>query len=125
MLKLFLATILAAAPLAALAQAPATSGIAQARAAGLVGERFDGYLGVANANADPLLAHQVSAINIRRRSLYSGLADSRHVSVEEVGITAACQLLATVGVGERFMLGDHVWRARVVGQEMLVPGYCR
>jgi uncharacterized protein YdbL (DUF1318 family) len=46
--------------------------LAAARRAGQVGERYDGYLGMATA-ALPAVQRQVSAINIRRRSLYVDL----------------------------------------------------
>jgi len=106
------------------AAAQASAAIAEARAQGLVGERFDGYLGVVGAASDQL-RHQVQAINIRRRALYSDLADRRSASLEQVGMTAACQLLPTVQVGERYQASDKVWRTRVAGQELLVPDYCR
>lgn len=107
----------------AAAETPA-SAVARARVAGQVGERFDGYLGTA-VDGGPLLRHQVQAINIRRRSLYSQFAVSRGVTLQEVGITAACQLLSTVGVGERYALTDNVWRVRGAGQGAPVPDYCR
>ena len=107
----------------AVAETPA-SAVARARGAGQVGERFDGYLGLA-VDGGPLLRQQVQAINIRRRSLYSQLASRRGVTLQEVGITAACQLLGTVGVGERYALTDNVWRVRRAGQGAPVPDYCR
>ncbi len=119
---LLAATIAMASGLAA-AETP-VSAVAHARAAGQVGERFDGYLGIA-VDGGPLLRHQVQAINIRRRSLYSQFAASRGVTLQEVGITAACQLFGTVGVGERYALTDNVWRVRGAGQGAPVPDYCR
>ena len=68
---------------------------------------------------------QVATINIQRRSLYSNLAASKGVSPQDVGITAGCQLLARVGVGEAYMLGDGAWRRRAAGQAAPVPDYCR
>ena len=106
------------------ATAPASAAVAEARAQGLVGERYDGYLGIA-ADVSDLLHRQVQAINIRRRALYSDLADRRGASLEQVGMTAACQLLPTVRVGERYQASDKLWRSRVAGQELLVPDYCR
>jgi uncharacterized protein YdbL (DUF1318 family) len=100
------------------------SALARARAAGQIGERFDGFLGIA-VDGGPLLRHQVQAINIRRRSLYSQFAASRGVTLQEVSITAACQLLGTVGVGERYALSDNMWRVRGPGQAAPVPDYCR
>lgn len=113
--------VLAAIGAAALAQTPAVDG---ARAAGIVGERYDGYMGFAGSPSGAVRS-QVSTINIRRRALYSNLAASRGVSPQEVGITAGCQLLARVGVGEAYMLGDGIWRRRAAGQSAPVPNYCR
>jgi uncharacterized protein YdbL (DUF1318 family) len=95
-----------------------------ARAAGNVGERYDGYMGVAAAISAQVRS-QVASINVRRRALYSDLAARRHASPQEVGITAGCQLLARVGVGQAYMLSDGVWRRRAAGQPAPVPDYCR
>jgi uncharacterized protein YdbL (DUF1318 family) len=72
-----------------------------------------------------MLRSQVSAINIRRRSLYSNLGASRRVAPNEVGIAAGCQLLARVQVGQAYMLADGQWRTRGPGQPAPVPQYCR
>jgi uncharacterized protein YdbL (DUF1318 family) len=118
---IIIGSALVAAGTAALAQTPA---INAARSAGIVGERYDGYMGFAGTPS-PAVRSQVSTINIRRRALYSNLAASRGVSPQEVGITAGCQLLARVAVGEAYMLGDGAWRRRGVGQRAPVPDYCR
>ena len=110
-----------AVPVAAPAQTPVVD---QARAAGQVGERYDGYLGLA-VNVPGIVRSQVAAINIRRRSLYSNFAASHRVSPQEVGITAGCQLLARVQVGEPYLLPDNVWRRRAAGQAPTLPDYCR
>ena len=119
MRKLIVLCLFAAVPAAA--QAPAVDA---ARAAGAVGERYDGYLGVA-APVSSAVRRQIASINIQRRSLYSSLAASKGVSPKDVGITAGCQLLARVGVGEAYMLGDSLWRHRTAGQGAPVPDYCR
>lgn len=98
--------------------------IIAARASGQVGERYDGYLGFAEAPA-PGVRSQVDAVNIRRRSLFTGLAGQRGASPQEVGITAGCELLGRVAVGEAYMLADNVWRRRAAGQAIPVPEYCR
>jgi uncharacterized protein YdbL (DUF1318 family) len=118
---LALALCLGSAGSAVSAQTPA---IDQARAAGQVGERFDGYLGLTNASAG-MLRSQVAAINIRRRALYNNLAVSRKVTTHDVGITAGCSLLARVQVGEAYLLPDGVWRRRAAGQAAPLPDYCR
>ncbi|HWJ59598.1 MAG TPA: YdbL family protein [Sphingomicrobium sp.] len=105
---------------AAAAQTPAVD---QARAAGVVGERYDGYLGIASAGSSALKS-QVASINIRRRSLYSRLAAAKGASPQDVALTAGCQLLERVGVGQAYMLQDGQWKRRAAGQAAPVPDYC-
>jgi hypothetical protein len=105
----------------AAAQTPA---VEAARAAGIIGERYDGYLGVASAVSGAVRS-QVATINIQRRSLYSNLAARKGVSPQDVGITAGCQLLARVAVGQAYMWADGGWRRRAAGQAAPVPDYCR
>ena len=119
MRKLLFFAALLATPIAA--QTPAVN---SARAAGSVGERYDGYLGVAGA-VSASVRSQVATINIQRRSLYSNLAASKGVSPSDVGVTAGCQLLARVTAGETYMLADGKWRRRGAGQAAPVPDYCR
>ena len=119
-LLLLLAVASLAAPAPAVAQEAAA--IVQARRAGLIGERYDGYLGfVANPPAE--LRRQVDAINIRRRSLYYDLAARKGVTPEEVGITTACSLLRRIGVGEYYLPGQGGWRRYTPGRSP-VPAYC-
>ncbi len=118
----FAAAVAVAAPaVPAEAQTPMVDA---ARQAGIVGERFDGYIGLV-VTPSPGLRSQVAAINIRRRSLYSNLAASKGVSPQEVGITAGCQLLARLQVGQAYMLADGQWRRRLPGQAPPIPDYCR
>ena len=95
-----------------------------ARASGIVGERYDGYLGVVGA-ASSVVRSQVATINIQRRSLYSNLAGRKGVSPLDVGVTAGCQLLARVAVGEAYLWADGAWRRRAAGHAPPVPDYCR
>ncbi|MGH6658156.1 MAG: DUF1318 domain-containing protein, partial [Sphingomicrobium sp.] len=68
---------------------------------------------------------QVSTVNIRRRALYSRLAVQKGATVQDVGITAGCQLLSRVGIGQAYMLADGAWRRRAASQPAPVPDYCR
>ena len=106
---------------AATAQTPAVNA---ARAAGFVGERYDGYLGI-SAEVPGNVRSQVASINIQRRTLYSRLATSKGASPNDVGVTAGCELLGRVAVGEAYMLIDGTWRRRGPGQAPPVPNYCR
>ena len=105
--------------------APALSqpALLSARSAGQVGERFDGYLGLAQPAAETVRS-QVNAVNIKRRALYSQLASKRGVAPGDVGVTAGCELLARVAVGEPYMLSDGQWRRRSPGQSAPTPDYC-
>ena len=97
--------------------------LAAARRAGQVGERYDGYLGYASTPSRQV-QRQVGAINIRRRSLYVGLAQRRRVTPEVAGLATGCELLGRVAVGEVYMLQDGVWRRRAPGQSVPRPSYC-
>ena len=99
----------------------------EARDAGQVGERFDGYLGYAvpSSALSAGVRRQTEGINIRRRSLYTDLGTSRGASPSEIGITAGCTLLGRVAVGQAYLLGDNVWRRRGSGQAAPVPDYCK
>ena len=104
--------------------AAAQSAYFDARAAGQVGERFDGYLGYVLVQPSAQARTQTEAINISRRALYSDLEQRRGVSPQEVGITAGCTLLARVAAGEAYMLSDGQWRRRGAGEPAPVPQYC-
>ena len=114
----------AAAAAVALPAAAQTPAVDAARQASQVGERFDGFMGHVVAPS-PALRSQVGAINIRRRALYNRFAASRGVLPQDVAVTAGCQLLARVQVGQAYMLFDGQWRRRLAGQPAPVPEYCR
>ena len=60
-----------------------------ARAAGLVGERPDGYVDYVTPNPTPDLRKLVDSINAQRRKVYEQLAGEKGVPAEEVGALAA------------------------------------
>jgi uncharacterized protein YdbL (DUF1318 family) len=109
--------------LAAPASAQSYPELAAARRAGQVGERYDGYIGYASTPS-PRVQRQVAAVNIRRRSLYVGLAQRRQVTPEVAGLATGCELLGRIAVGEVYMLQDGVWRRRAPGQAIPRPTYC-
>jgi uncharacterized protein YdbL (DUF1318 family) len=105
---------------AAVAQTPAVD---LARAQGLVGERYDGYLGVA-APVSQTLRADVARINIQRRALYSRLAASKGATPQDVGVTAGCQLLARVPIGGSYLWPNGGWQKRAASAAAPVPTYC-
>jgi uncharacterized protein YdbL (DUF1318 family) len=117
--KFTLVVALLAACFAVPAAAQSSPAIRAAKAAGQVGERYDGFLGSASS-----LPTGVEAVNIRRRAHYSRLAVAKGVSPQEVGITAGCMTLRSVGFGEAYLLADNRWRRRLAGQPSPVPNYC-
>ena len=122
-MKRMLALLLGVA-IAVPAAAQNSPAIRAAKAAGQVGERYDGYIGFASY-LPAETRRQVEAVNIRRRSHYANLAAARGVSPQDVGITAGCVTLRTVQVGEAYLLADNRWRRRAAGQSAPVPSYCR
>jgi uncharacterized protein YdbL (DUF1318 family) len=121
MICLLLAVAGAAAPSRVVAQG--TLDLSTALRTGIVGERYDGFMGYAAA-VPRGVQQQVSAINIRRRALYTALAQRRGVTPQAAGIATGCQTLARIEVGEAYMLPDGVWRQRAAGQAAPRPAYC-
>ena len=122
-MKALALAVLMAMVLAEAAWAQNSPAIRAAKAAGQVGERFDGYLG--SASSLPAgTRREVEAVNIRRRAHYSRLAAAKGVSPQEVGITAGCVTLRSVQPGEVYLLADNAWRRRSPGQPEPVPNYC-
>ena len=65
-----------------------------ARAAGLLGERPDGYVDVVTANPTADIVSLKEQINAERRKIYQQLAGEKGVPVEDVGALAAEKTIA-------------------------------
>jgi len=65
-----------------------------ARAAGLLGERPDGYVDVVDPSAGADILSLKEQINAQRRKIYQQLAGEKGVPVEEVGALAAEKTIA-------------------------------
>ena len=115
--------LVAAALVLGAAPAVAQDAVVAARGAGLVGERYDGYLGAVGP-LPPGLRSQVAAINIKRRALYADLAARRGVAAQDVGVATACALLGRVAVGEAYLVSEGQWRRRAPGESAPRPSYC-
>ena len=115
--------LVGAAMLATPGSAQESASVTQARGAGMIGERFDGYVGFVIRPSESL-RRQVNSINIRRRALYSNLARRKGVSTEEVGITATCTLFSRIPVGGYYFTSDRGWLRRAAGQAAPRPAYC-
>jgi uncharacterized protein YdbL (DUF1318 family) len=73
---------------AAVAQSDAKARVDAAKAAGIVGEQADGFLGFVTAAADPALRAAVAEINAGRAQLYREAAAKNGVSPEAAGAAA-------------------------------------
>lgn len=129
MIRAFATAALAAAVLAAAAPAMAQAGdsaISQARAAGLVGEQADGYLGfVPGAQISADLRGRVEQNNMQRRERYTTRASARGVSVNEMAAAVACDVFEQrIAVGERYRDEQGQWRQRTASQPVVMPSFC-
>lgn len=99
------------------------SALADAVASGVVGEKVDGYLGIAKS-ASPDIRVQVDAINIKRRAAYTPEAAKRGVTLEEWAASIGCQTLRNrVKPGQAYQLADGVWRTKGA-EPIALPGAC-
>lgn len=108
------------------AWAQGASAVAQARAAGQVGEQADGYLGYptgASPSAD--LRSRVDQINIQRRALYTRRAEERSVSVNEMAAAVACEIFGgRIATGEKYRGEDNQWRTHAAAGDIVMPSFC-
>lgn len=124
---LFSAAAIAAAMAFALpASAQTDPAVAEARAAGHVGEQADGFLGFspgASISAD--LRGRVDQINIRRRAVYTSRAAERGVTVNEMAAAVACEIFAgRIATGEHYRDEAGQWRQRTASQPVDMPSFC-
>lgn len=104
----------------AVAQSPA---VTAAIAAGQVGERADGYLGI-RGSVSAEVRGQVEQINIKRRALYTQKAAARGVSVEEIALATGCQTLKRTAPGHAYTLDGATWQVRDAGAPPPSPPIC-
>lgn len=116
----FLLAAVALGLVAAPAQAQRDPAYAAARAAGQVGEKMDGYLGIVGA-ATPALRAMVDDINIRRRAVYAERAQAEGATLEEYAFTAGCLAIQRTVEGEMYQAPNGSWVARGSGPAQRDP----
>jgi uncharacterized protein len=99
---------------------PRNPAYAAARAAGQVGEKMDGYLGIVGG-ADPALRGLVDDLNIKRRAVYSQKAQAQRVTVEEYAFTSGCLLIAQTSPGEKYQAPGGGWQTRTAAPPQRDP----
>ncbi len=80
-----------------------------ARAAGYVGERPDGYIGLVDASAPSWAAQLVDSVNTERLARYQELAVSNGTSVEAVQVVAAQKIIDRLPAGSYYMDAGGAW----------------
>lgn len=109
---LWLGSCLLAATLVSEASAQAQGRVLDApRAAGLVGERFDGFA-VARGAVPLDVATLVESVNAERRAIYTQRAASQGVPVQEVGKVYAAEILKSAPAGTWFLAENGQWSRR-------------
>lgn len=109
-----------AAPASALFQRPPA--YAAARAAGQIGEKPDGYLGVVGNQSAEIQA-LVSELNIKRRANYTQKAQEKSVTLQEYAFVQGCELIARTEAGEKYQAPNGSWQTST-GSDQIRDGRC-
>jgi len=78
------------------------------RAAGLVGERFDGYA-VAHGSVTPDIAALIDKVNKERHDVYAARAASENVPIDAIGKIYAAQIMQSAPAGTWFLSESGQW----------------
>ncbi len=106
--SLFLALALIFAPIStAIAGA-----LGDAEKAGLVGERWDGYVGVVEGKSSQEIRELVADINAKRKEQYEKVAVKNKISVEKVAKIAGRKLIRGTKPGLYVMPSEGKWVKR-------------
>jgi uncharacterized protein YdbL (DUF1318 family) len=115
-----LAVLAAIAVLAAPALAQRDPAFDAARAAGKVGEKVDGYVGIVGPETTEL-RRIVDDINIKRRAVYAERAQAKNATIEEYALTIGCQQILKTQPGEKYQAPDGSWQTRTSEPPMRHP----
>jgi uncharacterized protein YdbL (DUF1318 family) len=90
----------------------AAASLDQAKAAGQVGERIDGYVGVVDAGAPGDVKALVEKINAERKAKYAEIAQKQGAPVAAVAQIAGKKLIERAPKGEYVMGADGQWQRK-------------
>ncbi len=112
-LRSFMATLLVVGSLGLAALPARADALDDARAAGLVGERADGYAAVVDPSASADIKALVNDINAKRRAAYQKIAGEKGVPVEQIGaITAEKIIREILQPGMYYMDASGSWKQK-------------
>jgi uncharacterized protein YdbL (DUF1318 family) len=83
-----------------------------AKAAGQVGERVDGYLGLVDEDAPDDVKALVERVNTGRREKYGQIAAKRGVPLEAVAVAAGAKLIERAEPGHYVMDEEGNWKQK-------------
>lgn len=86
----------------AVAQSSAKAQVDAAKAAGIVGEQADGFIGFVSGGGDPALQAAVREINSRRAEAYREIADKTGATAAAAGQAAFQQLQGRIPAGQYY-----------------------
>ncbi|MCW1402257.1 YdbL family protein [Novosphingobium sp. MW5] len=96
------------------AQAQRDPAYSAARAAGQVGEKVDGYLGMVGSQG-PEIKKLVDDINIKRKAVYFAKAQEKRVTPDEYAFTTGCINMGNLAAGEKYQAPDGSWQTKGAG----------
>jgi uncharacterized protein YdbL (DUF1318 family) len=79
------------------------------RAAGTVGERYDGFAVVRDQSQAASLGPLVNQVNAERRQVYAQRAAAEKVSVDQIGRVYAAEILKSAPAGTWFLQESGQW----------------
>ncbi len=108
--RLFLSLVVWA--VVAISEPARADDLADAKSAGHVGERIDGYLGIVVAAPPSHVPPLVDQINGERQASYAEIAQNQGVEVGVVAQIAGEKLIERAAPGEWVLGADGVWRQK-------------
>ena len=83
--------------------------LGEAKQQGLLGERPDGYLGLAQSTASPETVELMKEINRKRRDVYKGIAEKNGTGLSAVEALAGKKTISKTPSGQLIMQSDGTW----------------
>jgi uncharacterized protein YdbL (DUF1318 family) len=106
-----LAALVAIAALSVPALAQRDPAFDAARAAGQVGEKVDGYVGIVGTDTVEL-RRLVNDINIKRKAVFAERAQANSSTIEEYAFSIGCTQILKTQPGEKYQAPDGTWQTR-------------
>ena len=86
--------------------------IDDAKAAGWIGERPDGFLGIVNPDAPADVKKLVTEINARRKQKYAEIAKENGTAIDAVAALAGAKVIERTTAGQYVMGTDGRWKKK-------------